>query len=469
MLKITNTLSGKKEALIPIEPGHVKMYVCGPTVYGPIHMGNARPAVVFDAFRRYLEYSGYKVTMVQNFTDIDDKILAAANEKGMPFDEYAKLFIAEYWVDAHLLGLRAANFHPRTTQYVSEIIQLIEKLIAKGHAYVVDGDVYFDVRSFPKYGELSHRRIDDMIAGARVAPDEKKRFPLDFALWKAAKPGEPSWESPWGQGRPGWHIECSAMSMSLLGESFDIHAGGNDLIFPHHENEKAQSEAVTGKPFARYWMHNGMIKFEGEKMAKSIGNVFNLREAIWQFGKDGVKLFLLSKHYRSPVELTYEALDESRRAASRVKETLKRAEERGVNILIHFDNSWVNEMRAQFKEALDDDFNTSKAIALIFELSRELNSALERGDTKRAATAYSLITREFGQVLGMFDTLHETMRIDEESSFEETLYILLEIREILRKEKRYDLADKIRESLRAIGVKLEDTPQGTRYTLDKHA
>jgi len=259
------------------------------------------------------------------------------------------------------------------------------------------------------------------------------------------------------------------MSMSLLGESFDIHAGGNDLIFPHHENEKAQSEAVTGKPFARYWMHNGMIKFEGEKMAKSIGNVFNLREAIWQFGKDGVKLFLLSKHYRSPVELTYEALDESRRAASRVKETLKRAEERGVNILIHFDNSWVNEMRAQFKEALDDDFNTSKAIALIFELSRELNSALERGDTKRAATAYSLITREFGQVLGMFDTLHETMRIDEESSFEETLHILLEIREILRKEKRYDLADKIRESLRAIGVKLEDTPQGTRYTLDKHA
>ena len=216
MLKITNTLSGKKEALIPHEPGHVKMYVCGPTVYGPIHMGNARPAVVFDAFRRYLEYCGYKVTMVQNFTDIDDKILAAANEKGIPFDEYAKLFIAEYWVDAHLLGLRAANFHPRTTRYVSEIIHLIEKLIARGHAYVVDGDVYFDVRSFPKYGELSHRRIDDMIAGARVAPDEKKRFPLDFALWKAAKPGEPSWESPWGQGRPGWHIECSAMSMSLL-------------------------------------------------------------------------------------------------------------------------------------------------------------------------------------------------------------------------------------------------------------
>lgn len=467
MLRITNTHTGKKEPFIPLEEGKVRMYVCGPTVYGLIHLGNARPAVVFDAFRRYLEYRGFKVTMVQNFTDIDDKIINAANAVGVDYKRYADRFIAEYWVDAHLLGLRAANFHPRTTDYLPEIIDIIQRLIVKGHAYVADGDVYFSVKSFPRYGELSNRKIEEMLSGARVDPSENKRFPLDFALWKAAKPGEPSWESPWGNGRPGWHIECSAMSMSLLGESFDIHAGGNDLVFPHHENEKAQSEALTGKPFARYWMHNGMLRFSGEKMAKSVGNIFNAREAVMRFGRDAVRLFLLSKHYTSPIDLSEEFLQDSRKAARRVRDTLKRAQNAGIAEKFVKADPWVMEVESRFEEALDDDFNTPVAVSLIFELVNILNTALDNNDEERAARAYDLIVRRFGPVLGLFDLQEEERkRADEENLFDSVMNVILNTRNHLRKQKQYELADQIRDKLEKLGIKLMDTPQGTQFTLD---
>ncbi|HCZ06976.1 MAG: cysteinyl-tRNA synthetase [Thermotogota bacterium] len=467
MLRITNTHTGKKEPFIPLEEGKVRMYVCGPTVYGLIHLGNARPAVVFDAFRRYLEYRGFKVTMVQNFTDIDDKIINAANAVGVDYKRYADRFIAEYWVDAHLLGLRAANFHPRTTDYLPEIIDIIQRLIVKGHAYVADGDVYFSVKSFPRYGELSNRKIEEMLSGARVDPSENKRFPLDFALWKAAKPGEPSWESPWGNGRPGWHIECSAMSMSLLGESFDIHAGGNDLVFPHHENEKAQSEALTGKPFARYWMHNGMLRFSGEKMAKSVGNIFNAREAVMRFGRDAVRLFLLSKHYTSPIDLSEEFLQDSRKAARRVRDTLKRAQNAGIAEKFVKADPWVMEVESRFEEALDDDFNTPVAVSLIFELVNILNTALDNNDEERAARAYDLIVRRFGPVLGLFDLQEEERkRADEENLFDSVMNVILDTRNHLRKQKQYELADQIRDKLEKLGIKLMDTPQGTQFTLD---
>jgi len=468
MLRVTNTYTGRKEPFEPLEDGKVKMYVCGPTVYGLMHLGNARPAVVFDAFRRYLEYRGYKVTMVQNFTDIDDKIINAANAAGVDFKRYADRFIAEYWIDAHLLGVRAANFHPRTTDYVPEIIDIIQRLIAKGHAYESGGDVYFDVRSFPKYGALSHRKIDEMLSGVRVDPTEHKRFPLDFVLWKTAKPDEPSWESPWGRGRPGWHIECSAMSMSLLGESFDIHAGGNDLVFPHHENEKAQSEALTGKPFARYWMHNGMLRFSGEKMAKSVGNIFNVREALTRFGKDTIRLFLLSKHYTSPVDLSEEFLQESSRAARRVRDSLERARELGVAEKFVKADAWVHEMESRFQEALDDDFNTPMAVSLIFELVSELNSALDKGDEERAAQAYDLVVREIGPVLGLFDLPEKSTEEAGENLFSGVMEILLDVRNKLRSEKRYEITDRIRKRLEEMGIKLKDTPQGTKFTLDHH-
>ncbi|RKX40328.1 MAG: cysteine--tRNA ligase, partial [Thermotogae bacterium] len=328
MLRIRNTLTGALEEFKPDDPERVRIYVCGPTVYGLIHVGNSRPIIVFDAFRRYLEYRGYKVWMVQNFTDIDDKIINRANEWEVDFKDVAETFISEYYRDIDSLGVRQPNFSPKTSDFVKDIVEAIEVLIEKGYAYVSQGDVYFSVRKFERYGELSHRNLDEMRSGARIEISDKKKDPMDFALWKSSKGNEPYWESPWGRGRPGWHIECSVMSTKLLGSTLDIHAGGEDLIFPHHENERAQSEALTGKTFVKYWMHNGMIRFSGDKMSKSVGNIFTLREAVKRFGRDALKYFFLSKHYRSPIEFSQEAMAASVSASRKIQQAFKRFESR---------------------------------------------------------------------------------------------------------------------------------------------
>jgi len=460
-MRITNTLTGKKEEFVPLQPGVVRMYVCGPTVYDLIHVGNARPAVVFDVFRRYLEYRGYRVIMVQNFTDIDDKIINKANQLGVDPKMVADTFIAEYWRDAHALGIRPANFHPRTTDFVDDIVEIIEKLVERGYAYQTKTGVYFDVRKFKKYCELSKKRIEDLIAGARVEVDETKNFPLDFSLWKRAKPGEPCWNSPWGEGRPGWHIECTVMSVKILGESFDIHAGGEDLVFPHHENEKAQAEALTGKIFAKYWMHNGMVRFLGDKMSKSTGNIFTVREAVKKYGRDGLRYMILSKHYRSPMDFSEDLLSDYSKAVRRVWEILRRYESNGVTG-IPKRNTVYEEYVNRFVEALDDDFNTPVAVSILFELAKNLSKSMEEGDQENALLFYHLIRREFGPVLGLFDLNEERREVAGES----LLGILIEVRETLRKEKRYDLSDWIRDRLRENGIILRDTPSGTEYSVE---
>ncbi|PLV56836.1 cysteine--tRNA ligase [Thermotoga sp. SG1] len=460
-MRITNTLTGKKEEFVPLQPGVVRMYVCGPTVYDLIHVGNARPAVVFDVFRRYLEYRGYRVIMVQNFTDIDDKIINKANQLGVDPKMVADTFIAEYWRDAHALGIRPANFHPRTTDFIDDIVDIIEKLVEKGYAYRTETGVYFNVRKFKKYGELSKKKIEDLIAGARVEVDETKNFPLDFSLWKTAKPGEPCWSSPWGDGRPGWHIECTVMSVKILGESFDIHAGGEDLIFPHHENEKAQAEALTNKDFAKYWMHNGMVRFLGDKMSKSTGNIFTVREAVKKYGRDGLRYMILSKHYRSPMDFSEDLLSDYSKATRRVWEILRRYESNGVTG-IPKRNALYEEYVNRFVEALDDDFNTPVAVSILFELAKRLSKSMDEGDQEGALLFYHLIRREFGPVLGLFDLNEEKREIAGES----LLRILIEVRETLRKEKRYDLSDWIRDRLKENGIILRDTPSGTEYSVE---
>jgi cysteinyl-tRNA synthetase len=464
VIQIYNTLTGKKEEFKPVEDGIVRIYTCGPTVYNYIHLGNARPAVVFDVFRRYLEYRGYQVVYVQNFTDIDDKIINRAKELGVDFRKLSEKFIKEYRVDAAKLGIREANFHPKTTDFVNEIIDFIKELIEKGYAYEVDGDVYFSVRKFEKYGELSHRNIDELIAGARIEPGEKKKDPLDFALWKSAKPDEPHWESPWSSGRPGWHIECSVMSTKILGKTFDIHAGGNDLIFPHHENEKAQTEALTGKPFVKYWMHNGMINFKGMKMSKSTGNFVILRESLKAFGKDAIRYFLLSKHYRSPIDASVELLEEAKKATQRVNEALDRIY-RTLNkelIIPKNESLWVKEKRSQIIEALDDDFNTPKALGVIFDTIRELNSTDDRDVLEEG---YYLIREEFGPIFGLFEAQQEQENVSTQK-LDEVLRIIINIRNEFRKNKDFATADRIRDELSNIGINLKDTPNGTEWSMN---
>ncbi|ACR80399.1 MAG: cysteinyl-tRNA synthetase [Kosmotoga sp.] len=457
MLRITNTLTGKKEEFIPITPGEVRIYVCGPTVYNFVHLGNSRPAITFDAFRRYLEYRGYRVILAQNFTDIDDKIIIKANEEGVDALEIAERYIVQYWKDSLALGIRPANFHPRTTHFVDEIIEFIQDLIDKGFAYVVDGDVYFNVSEFKNYGELSHRKLEDMIAGARIEPGEKKKSPEDFALWKAAKEGEPFWNSPWGPGRPGWHIECSVMSTCILGETFDIHAGGADLIFPHHENEKAQSEARHGKTFARYWMHNGMMRLAGSKMSKSLGNFITIKDAVKKYGKDAIRLFIFSKHYRSPIDYSEEMLAENLRAVKRVNAILRDFEKsEGDKPLFSKKTPFVKEQIERFIEALDDDFNTPKAVALMFDL---INKMGETKNRNRKLEIYHLIRNEFGPVLGILEKDEEVS-----ANIDGLVKLLIEIRAEFKKDKNYEKADQIRDRLNELGIKLMDTPEGTKYT-----
>lgn len=457
MLKVTNTLTGRKEELVPIKTGEFKIYVCGPTVYNFVHVGNSRPAITFDAFRRYLEYRGYKVILAQNFTDIDDKIIIKANDEGVEAIEIAERYIVQYWKDSQALGIRPANFHPRTTNYVNEIVDFISDLVEKGHAYIVEGDVYFDVSSLKNYGELSNRKVEDMVSGTRIALDEKKQSPEDFALWKAAKEGEPWWESPWSKGRPGWHIECSVMSSCILGDTFDIHAGGSDLIFPHHENEKAQSEARSGKTFANYWMHNGMMQFSGSKMSKSLGNFITIKEAVKKYGKDAVRLFIFSKHYRSPIEYSEDILQENKTAVTRAMRILDNFEnENEGKVLFPTRTKWMNEKISAFTEALDDDFNTPKAIAIMFDLLKEISDGT---DNERRIIAYSLIKNEFGPILGIFDS-EESKSVD----IDGLVNLLIELRKDYKAAKDYSKADKIRDDLANLGIKLMDSPDGTKFT-----
>jgi cysteinyl-tRNA synthetase len=402
-------MTRKKEELIPLVPGQISMYACGPTVYNYFHIGNARPFIVFDTLRRYLEYRGYNVRFVQNFTDIDDKMIRRANEEGTTVKELGERFIKEYYHDADALGVRRASVNPRATEHIGEIISLVRTLIDKGHAYATpDGDVYFSVRSFDGYGKLSGQNIDDLENGARVDPDEAKRDPLDFALWKAEKLGEPSWDSPWGKGRPGWHIECSAMSMAILGETFDIHGGGQDLIFPHHENEIAQSEAATGHPFARYWMHNGYINVDNQKMSKSLNNFFTVRDIAKEFDLEAVRMFMLGVQYRNPVNFSREMIQQAQSALERLRTAKERlAEAQIAPAGTAEDAAFLEELqdiKTRFCEAMDDDLNTADAIGVLFDFARAANTFVTQPRGKAAIEAGQALFGELTGVLGILTT-----------------------------------------------------------------
>ncbi len=458
-MKIYNPISGQKEEFVP-GGDEVKMYVCGVTPYDSCHIGHAMSYVIFDVVHRYLEFRGYKVRHVQNFTDIDDKIIARANALGIPAEELSERFIEEYFEDMDALNIKRADIYPRATEEVPDIIGMVQGLIEKGHAYEVSGDVYFRVCSTDSYGKLSHRDLDEMSAGARVDVDQAKECPIDFALWKAAKHGEPSWESPWGEGRPGWHIECSVMSLKYLGDTLDIHGGGQDLIFPHHENEIAQSEAFTGSvPFVKYWMHNGLLQLGQDKMSKSLGNLITVRELLQRFSADAFRLFVLSSYYRSPLTYSDEGLEamergvERLRRAARVSGQWSGVRDQGAEGLPTANRPPTADYRQRFVEAMDDDFNTAQAVAILFDLAREINRAREEGATITEAQG---TLRELAGVLGLL-IAEEDRRFAAEPFVE----LLVNVRADLRAAKQWHLADMIRARLGHLGVTLEDTPIGT--------
>ena len=459
-MQIYNTMTRRKEELVPLVPGQISMYACGPTVYNYFHIGNARPFIVFDTLRRYLEYRGYNVRFVQNFTDIDDKMIRRANEEGTTVKALGERFIAEYYHDADALGVRRASANPRATEHIGEIIALVNTLIEKGNAYATpEGDVYFSVRSFPGYGKLSGQNIDDLENGARVDPDEAKRDPLDFALWKAEKPGEPSWDSPWGKGRPGWHIECSAMSMSILGETFDIHGGGQDLIFPHHENEIAQSEAATGHPFARYWMHNGYINVDNQKMSKSLNNFFTVRDIAKEFDLEAVRMFMLSVQYRNPVNFSRDMILQSQSALERLRTAKERlAEAQLAPSETAEDAAFVSQLsdfKARFCEAMDDDLNTADAIGVLFDFARAANTFVTEPRGKAAVEAARALYSELTGVLGL-------LLSEKAEEFPKEALELLEERQAVRKAKNFTRADEIRDALKEMGYTVEDTANGPK-------
>ena len=478
-LKIYNTLTRQKEEFVPVNPGRVGMYLCGPTVYDYFHIGNARPFVMFDIFRRYLQYRGWQVRFVMNLTDIDDRIIQRANELGVPAHKVALKYTQAFFEDIQKLGIRPADVYPKATEHIEEIIQIISTLIDKGYAYQAGGDVVFDVAKFKGYTKLSGKKLDELEAGHRVNVDEHKHNPLDFVLWKAMKPGEPWWESPWGKGRPGWHIECSAMSMTYLGESFDIHSGGLDLIFPHHENEIAQSEAATGKPFVKYWMHNGFIDIDGEKMSKSLGNFKTARELAQRFPATAIRLFFLTKHYRGPIDFSLEALHNAMKARERLSlayqglqrklqaENRSAAEGEAVTSEQEGFQKALAEARTGFTEALDDDFNTAQGLAVIFDFVREVNRWTERQNL--GANEYSLLTEarnlfdEWNTVLGVFETSAQEV---DNTRFEAVMKVLLDLRQSLRAEKNFKLADQLRDGLKAAGIIIEDGPGGSRWRVE---
>lgn len=463
-IRVYNTLTKRKEEFAPREPGKVSMYVCGPTTYNYIHLGNARPIVVFDTIRRYFQYRGYQVTYVQNFTDVDDKIINRSHEEGISAAAVAEKYIAAYFEDTAALNVLKADIHPKVTEHIQDIIEFVQKLIDKGHAYEASGDVYYDVRSFSGYGKLSGRDLDDLKAGARVEVGEVKHNPLDFALWKAAKPGEPAWDSPWGPGRPGWHIECSAMSCKYLGETFDIHGGGADLIFPHHENEVAQSEGASGKPFVNYWLHNGFITVNSEKMSKSLGNFFLLRDILAKFPGEVVRFYLVNTHYRSPIDFDDEKLKVAAKSLERIRnsiamlqEALARGggqDEAATATLMQA----VTKAKEEFISAMDDDFNTALAIAAIFDFCHEVNSCLQGASLEALQAAAEAFTG-FDSVLGMLIP----SKAQDDGLAEELMNLIIKLRQNARAAKDWATADAIRDELKEIGIILEDIPQGVRW------
>ncbi|OPJ54917.1 cysteine--tRNA ligase [Alkalithermobacter paradoxus] len=461
-MKLYNTLTRQKEEFIPIEEGKVKMYVCGPTVYNYFHIGNARPFIMFDTLRRYLEYRGYEVTYVQNFTDVDDKIINKANEEGITSQEVADKYIKEYFVDADALGIKRATVHPRVTENINEIIEFIKDLESKGIAYEVNGDVYFDTKKFDDYGKLSKQNIEELELGARIEVSEKKNNPMDFVLWKSKKEGEPGWDSPWGEGRPGWHIECSVMASRYLGETIDIHAGGQDLTFPHHENEIAQSEAKSGKPFARYWIHNGYININNEKMSKSKGNFFTVRDISKEFDLEVVRFFMLSAHYKNPVNFSDEMLKQSESGLERLYNAKDRLEfliQNGNGSLKEEEKQLkekLNEFKQKFIENMDDDLNTADAISVIFELVRFINTNIDENSSLEIAQSAYEMFKELTGVLNIVNKVKNNI-IDEE------IEKMIEQRQIAKKEKNFKLADEIRDKLKEMGIILEDTRQGVKW------
>lgn len=478
-IKIYNTLTRKKEKFVPIEEGHVRMYNCGPTVYDYFHLGNARTFLLADMIRRYLEYRGYEVKCVQNLTDIEDKIINKANELGIDCLEVAKKYTDAYFEDADGLGIRRADVHPKATEHISDMIDFVEILEEKGIAYEVDGDVYYDVTKFSDYGKLSNRKIEDMRSGARVEVDERKKHPADFALWKKAKQGEPAYDSPWGKGRPGWHIECSVMAMKHLGETIDIHTGGSDLIFPHHENEIAQSEGVTGKTFAKYWLHFGLMQVEGNRMGKSNLNFVTIREALKEYSPEALRHFLLSAHYRSPLDYRETSLEESSRAITRLKNCLSNLERLADDSAEFEPKSLnkpetkllyesVNKAKDDFESAMDDDFNTAGAIGAIFELIGDTNRFIAANEGELLAEDRAVLASVKSNIMELCDVLgiysEEEHLLADQTLVDGLMQLIIEIRQNARSEKDWDTADKIRDRLKELEIEIKDTPEGTVWT-----
>lgn len=463
-MKIFNTMTAKKEEFVPMDKNEVKIYACGPTVYNYIHIGNARPLCVFDVLRRYLEYRGYNVKFVQNFTDIDDKIIKRANEEGTTYDVISKKYIEEFWTDANGLNFKKATVHPKATENIDEIIKLISTLVEKGYAYQAENDVYFRTLKFKEYGKLSHQPIEDLESGARIAIGEIKEDPLDFALWKGAKPGEPYRDSPWGKGRPGWHIECSAMNRKYLGNTIDIHCGGKDLVFPHHENEIAQSECANGCTFANYWMHNGYINVDNVKMSKSLGNFKTVREIANVYGYEVIRYFLISSHYRSPINYSLDIIEQCKSALERlytcrdsldfaIKNAAEETKENDAELIAELDKR-----REQFITAMDDDLNTADGLAAIFELTKDINTKILDHDVSKAVCEHAAkLYDELCNVLGILYNRNE-------NTLDSDIEALVEKRQEARKNKDWATADKIRDELKAKGIILKDTPQGVTWT-----
>lgn len=461
-MKVYNTLTRKKEELRPIEDGIIKIYVCGPTVYNYFHIGNARPFVVFDTLRKYLEYRGYKVKFVQNFTDVDDKIINKAKEEGITASEVSEKYIEEYYKDAKALNVKKADVHPKVSEHIPEIIDFVSTLVDKGYAYEADGDVYFSTRKFDGYGKLSRQNVEDLESGARIAVGDIKQDPLDFALWKAQKEeSEIAWESPWGKGRPGWHIECSAMSKKHLGDTIDIHAGGQDLQFPHHENEIAQSECCNGAPFANYWMHNGYITIDNEKMSKSKGNFFTVRDILKDYDGEVIRFFLLLGHYRSPINFSDALMEQAKAGLARMenaKENLRHLMENGLGEMTDAERetlSGYDKYRKAFIAAMDDDLNTADAISAIFELITAINTAVKDGASKEFAKKSLDMLMELADVVGL-------LQKDDTNEIDDDIQSLVDERQAARKAKDFARADEIRDLLKERGITLKDTPQGVQ-------
>ena len=465
-MRIYNTMSRQKEELVPMTPGELKIYACGPTVYNYIHIGNARPICVFDVLRRYLEYRGMKVTYVQNFTDIDDKIINKANEENSDYLTVSRRYMEEYKKDAAGLNVRPATIHPLATENIDEIIAIISKLEEKGFAYAVGGDVYFRTNKFSEYGKLSHQPLEELQAGARISVGDVKEDPMDFAVWKAAKPGEPYWESPWGHGRPGWHIECSAMVRRYLGETIDLHCGGQDLIFPHHENEIAQSECCNGVPFARYWMHNGYINVDNKKMSKSLGNFFTVRDVAEKYGYEPIRYLMVSSHYRMPINYSVDIIEQCKASLERLyncRDNLRFLLENAAEGQKDGENEAFERMtqyRDQFIAAMDDDLNTADGLAALFGLAREINSSVNGGSSKELCQKALDLYMELANVLGL-------LYVEKDNSLDAEIEALIEKRTQARKNRDWATADAIRDELKARHVVLEDTPQGVKWHIEE--